>query len=153
MRITLLVFLALTIMPTAMLTAQEEAMASVSEVNQPKTTQPEESSKPDIDLSKLTVEEKKNLVFDAINSRDVEQVEPLLNSSVYYLRNEAGETILTQAIFNGDKAMVKLLVKNAVSNYKNTEGETPLTLALKLGSLDIANIVLSRAKPSLKNEQ
>lgn len=146
-----MIFLAMTILPLANLSAQEEAVAMVnSPVDQQEADVIEEPVQKK-DLAKMSVDERRQLIFEAVDSRNTEKVEPLLCSSVYYLKNEAGETILTQAILNGDEKMASLLVKNAISNFKNDTGETPLTLALKLGKRDMANILLTRAKPSLKN--
>ncbi len=152
MKNTLFAFLAMTVFPFAGLTAQEAAIADMDKTD-PNTAIAAESAKdPTADLSRLTIDEKKKLIFEMINAGAVEELEQLLNSSVYYLKNESGETILTQAILNDDEKMVTLLVQNAVANYKNDAGETPLTLALKMGNTALAGILLTRAKPSLKND-
>ena len=111
-----------------------------------------ETKEKEIDLSKLTEQERKKLVFETINSGDTNQIKPLLKTLMYYRYNEAGETALTQAIENKDVAMVRVLVRDAVINLKNQAGETPLILALKKGNPDIIKLVSQRAKAGLKND-
>lgn len=117
------------------------------------TTQPAaESKEPEIDLSKLSDAERKQLVFETVNSGDTNQIKPLLKTLMYYRYNDVGETALTQAIENKDVAMVRVLVRDAVINLKNKNGETPLTLALKKGNPEIIQLVSQRAKAGLKND-
>lgn len=119
---------------------------------QPTATAVVAASPKALDLSKLTAEERKKLIFETINSGDTNQIKPLLESLVYYRHNEAGETALTQAIENNDAAMVRVLVRDAVINLKNQAGETPLILALKKGNPEIIKWVSQRAKAGLKND-
>jgi ankyrin repeat protein len=121
--------------------------ANTSEV--PSLTEEEETATPGKDLS---FSERTRLIFNAIESGDIDMADTLANSSVYYRHNEEGETALTQAIVNSDVDMVRMLTKRAVINLKNQKGETPLTLAIKQGNTEIIALVMHRAKAALKND-
>jgi|GEM_PF-946165 len=116
------------------------------------TTSAADKKEPEPDLSKLTDGQRKQLVFETIQSGDTNRIKPLLKTLVYYRHNDAGETALTQAIENNDAAMVRVLVRDAVINLKNQNGETPLILALKKGNPEIITLVSRRAKAGLKND-
>lgn len=147
MRVTLL-----NVITAALLLGGAQVYAQETETTTGQITSTE-TTKPEIELDKLSQAERTALVFQTITSGDTNALKPLLGSLTYYRHNEAGETALTQAIINNDAAMVQVLVRDAVINLKNKDGETPLTLALKKGNPEIIQMVVRRAKASLRNDQ
>jgi len=157
-RFTKLLFLSLGLLSYQLLPAQSgetkppvtnNATETTNASEVPPVTEEEEPAIPGKDIS---FSERTRLIFNAIESGDIDMADTLANSRVYYRHNEEGETALTQAIANSDVDMVRMLTKRAVINLKNQEGETPLTLAIKKGNTEIIALVMHRAKAALKND-
>lgn len=49
-----------------------------------------ENKEKEIDLSKLTDAERKQLIFETLNAGDTNKIKPLLKALMYYRHNEAG---------------------------------------------------------------